>query len=546
MTAVIPLAENPATPSLRRLADQLARADINRLLTDDPGRANQYCASGAGITLDYSKHLLNNKALGALLNLARGAELEGARDALLRGEPVNNTEGRPALHSLLRAATCGDADPAKFAEVQAVRLRMQALVESLWEGARKSFSGAAFTDVVNIGIGGSDLGPRLATEALASYHGPLAVHYVANIDPADLEQTLSGLNPDTTLIIVCSKSFCTEETRVNALSARQWLFDAGAVESSIGANFFAITSNFVAAKDFGIPEAHCLPLWDWVGGRFSLWSAVGLSTACAIGWPAFEQLLEGAAAMDRHFAEAPLGENLPVLMSLLEIWYTNFMGAGNHVVLPYSHPLALLPSFLQQLTMESNGKQVDRDGKDLEDASAPVLWGEAGTRGQHSFHQHLHQGTWLCPVDFILPLAADTSLRDQHRRLVAHCLAQSRALMVGRRKEEARQSLVDRGETPERADALATHLEMTGNRPSSVITLPRLTPEHLGALLALYEHRTYCSGQLWGLNSFDQWGVELGKEIGAQVLAQMDDRGGATLDPATERLLAAWRAVNHS
>ncbi len=543
MSTRLPLAENPAGAPLRALAKRLADSNIQQLLADDPERAQRYSAEGAGLTLDYAKHWLDDESLSALLDLARAAGLESARGELLSGAPLNNTEARPALHTLLRATSAPAGCEDKFAEVEAVRQQMRQLVEALHNGERVSFAGKTFTDVVNIGIGGSDLGPRLVTDALQPWQGKIRAHYVANIDPADLEQTLASLDPSTTLLLICSKSFRTEETRVNGLSARQWLLDGGATPENVGDNCLAITTNLEAAAQFGIPAENCLPLWDWVGGRFSVWSAIGLSTAIAIGWDAFQDFLGGARAMDAHFAETPLAGNLPVLMSLLEVWYTNFHNAGNHVVLPYSHQLGLLPAFMQQLTMESNGKRVDCAGQALAENSAPVLWGESGTRGQHSFHQHLHQGTWLCPVDFILPLTADTSLQDQQHRLVAHCLAQSRALMIGRDLEQSLASLRERGVEEDRAMELAPHLVMSGNRPSSVLTMDKLTPETLGALLALYEHRTFCSGVLWGLNSFDQWGVELGKDIGAQVLAMMKGEGEAASDPATDRLLARWRAA---
>ncbi len=400
------------------------------------------------------------------------------------------------------------------------------------------------TDVVNIGIGGSDLGPRLVTDALRPFQGDVACHYVANVDPADLQDTLLDLNPQTTLFIICSKSFRTEETLTNALLAREWMRNAGASDADLDKHFLAITSNLEAAAEFGIPAENCLPIWDWVGGRYSVWSAIGLSCAIAVGWENFAAFLDGAAAMDLHAAEAPLAQNMPVILSLLEVWYVNFFSAQSHVVLPYDNSLQRLPDFLQQLTMESNGKRVSKAGLSLDYATAPVLWGSAGTMGQHSFHQLLHQGTQLCPADFIIPLTTHTGMSEQHGRLVANGLAQSRAMMVGRSESEAFASLLARGVDETRARELAPHLAMPGNRPNSVITLEALTPATLGALLALYEHRTYCSGVLWGINSFDQWGVELGKEIGGQIFGVMSGEPSETaMDPATERLIAQWRAA---
>ncbi len=531
----------PAYSTLQAQAEVLRGASVAQLFDSHEQRASDFTRRAAGLSLDFSKQLLDREALQQLLQLAGQAELPRHIAALLSGDEVNNTEARPALHSLLRAAS-GAGMEDKFRQVEAARQRMRDVADTLNAGLHSGFSGEPITDVVNIGIGGSDLGPRLVSEALTPYHGDVACHYVANVDPADLQGKLLELAPETTLFIVCSKSFRTEETLTNSLLAREWLLAAGAADSDLAKHFLAITTNIAAATEFGIAEQNCLPMWDWVGGRYSVWSAIGLSCAIAVGWTRFEEFLAGAAAMDQHFAEAPLAENLPVLLSLLEIWNCNLLGAGNHVVLPYDQSLRHLPDFLQQLTMESNGKRVDRRGAALDYSSGPVLWGSAGTIGQHSFHQLLHQGTALCPADFILPLRTHTGMGEQHRRLVANCLAQSRAMMVGRSEEEARASLLARGFDIDRAAELAPHLAMPGNKPHSVITVESLTPATLGALLALYEHRTYCSGTLWGINPFDQWGVELGKEIGTQILGLLEQGECTnTMDPATERLIGEWR-----
>jgi glucose-6-phosphate isomerase len=531
----------PAYGELKTRAATLRSASLGQMFADDPGRAADFTVAAAGLQLDYSRHLLDRPALATLLQLAEQSGLGARIRALLEGEAVNNTEGRPALHSLLRAPR-GDGLREQFREVDAARKRMRHWAGRLNRGEQQGFSGAVISDVVNIGIGGSDLGPRLVTEALAPYHGPVSCHYVANVDPADLQAALASLRPETTLFIVCSKSFRTEETLTNSLAAREWMLRGGTPEAALDRHFLAITTNLAAAAEFGISPENCLPMWDWVGGRYSVWSAVGLSCAVAVGWERFEQFLGGAAAMDDHFRASEAHCNMPVLMSLLEVWYTSFLGAGNHVVLPYDHSLRRLPDFLQQLTMESNGKRVSAEGVPLEYATGPVLWGSAGTMGQHSFHQLLHQGTLLCPADFILPLTTHTDRHEQHRRLVANCLAQSRTLMVGRSREEARESRGARGVDPARAAELAPHLAMPGNRPSSVITMRAVEPATLGALLALYEHRTFCSGQLWGINPFDQWGVELGKEIGAEILARLSGgTAGTAMDPATERLMRLWR-----
>ncbi|MCP4465244.1 MAG: glucose-6-phosphate isomerase [Halieaceae bacterium] len=540
MTARELLTQLPAFEALQQQASKLNKRSVIELFDQDPQRAETFTVEAAGLHLDYSKHLIDGDTLASLCALADQAAVYSDIAALFGGSHVNNTEDRPALHTLLRASRGGTLQK-RFADVCAAREQMKAVADTLNRGDRAGFSGKTITDVVSIGIGGSDLGPRLVTEALQPYQGIVRCHYVANVDPADLEQTLATLHPDSTLFIVCSKSFLTEETLANALSARQWLLQAGASTADIDLHFLAVTSNLQAAQSFGISPENCLPLWDWVGGRYSVWSAVGLSCAIALGWENFRAFLAGAERMDEHFRQSRDSNNMPLLMSLLEIWYCDFLGAKNHVILPYDHALRLLPDFLQQLTMESNGKRVSAAGVTLDYTTAPALWGSAGTIGQHSFHQLLHQGQLLCPTDFILPLSTHTGKAEQHCQLVANCLAQSRAMMVGRSLEDARSVLLARGMTEEKADGLAPHLVIPGNRPNSIITLPALTPATLGALLALYEHRTYCSGMLWGINPFDQWGVELGKEISADVLERLSGKEGTAMDPATERLIKAWR-----
>ncbi len=543
MTARTPLTALPAYATLAQLARDLEAVTIPSLFEADPARVGSFSATAAGLHLDFSKHRLNREALAALVALAGQAQLVDGIEALLTGGEINNTERRPALHTLLRGTAAGELQ-GLYSEVTATQARMRAVSERLNAGQHTGFSGRTITDVVNIGIGGSDLGPRLVTEALSHCHGNLRCHFVANVDPADLASVLADLDAATTLFIICSKSFRTEETLANSLAARQWTLGAGASEDELDRHFLAVTTNLAAAAQFGIPAENCLPMWEWVGGRYSVWSAVGLSVAIAIGWERFADFLGGAAAMDAHFREAPLDANLPVLMALLEIWYGAFYGAQNHVVLPYAQALDRLPDFLQQLTMESNGKSVDSSGQPLPYNTAPVLWGAAGTIGQHSFHQLLHQGTLLCPADFILPLSTHADDKAQHRRLVANCLAQSRAMLVGRSLEAATASLEARGHTGADAAALAPHLAMPGSRPNSVITMDSLTPATLGALLALYEHRTFVSGYLWGINPFDQWGVELGKEIGTQILARLEQDEGETMDAATEALITRWRNVS--
>jgi glucose-6-phosphate isomerase len=544
MTSRPLLSELSGYSELQAMAEKLKTASVEQLFAEDTERATRFTLEAAGLHLDYSKQLVNRQTLAGLLGLADNAGLQAEIAALLRGQHINNTEDRPALHTLLRASR-GDGLEDKFEQVQAARALMQLWSERINSGAWKGFSGEAITDVVNIGIGGSDLGPRLVTEALRPFQGNIACHYVANVDPADLQDCLLQLDPESTLFIVCSKSFRTEETLTNSLAARDWLLTAGATDAGLAKHFIAVTSNLQAADEFGIPAKNCLPMWDWVGGRYSVWSAIGISCAIAIGWERFVQFLAGAEAMDEHFRDSDPAENMPLLMGLLEVWYSNFMGAGNQVVLPYDNSLQKLPAFLQQLTMESNGKRVSDDGTPLPYTTGTVLWGSAGTMGQHSFHQLLHQGTVMCPADFVLPLTTHTGMHEQHRQLVANCLAQSRTLMVGRSVEAAHSVLLERGRSEQDANRLAPHMAMPGSRPNSVITMASVNPGTLGALLALYEHRTFCSARLWGINPFDQWGVELGKEIGVEILGRMSGEGeGHEMDASTERLMSEWRDAN--
>jgi glucose-6-phosphate isomerase len=529
------------TRQLRQHAQRHQHLDIQNLLSSEPDRLADFVVCAAGLRLDYSRHLLDARARSGLLQLAGASGLEQARQALFSGARINQTEDRAALHTLLRCSESPAGLEQEFAEVQRCRSSMQEWVDRVRGGSHRGFTGQPISDVVNLGIGGSDLGPRMVCEALAPLHqGGPRTHFCANIDPSDLEATLTGLNPATTLFIICSKSFTTEETRHNAQSARRWLLAAGANAAAISQHFLAVSTNLEAASEFGIAEENILPLWDWVGGRYSLWSAIGWSIAFAVGNNAFAELLSGARQMDQHFQSAPLHLNMPVVLSLLEIWYVDFMAAQTHAVIPYHHNLRRLPAFLQQLSMESNGKTVNREGETLDYATNPVVWGDEGSNGQHSFHQLLHQGSVLCPVDFILPLRGCGADKDGQKRLVAHCLAQGQALMQGRDRRESTEELLLRGLDQTSAEMLAPHLVIPGNRPSSTISFGYLDPETLGALLALYEHKTFCSGHFWNINSFDQWGVELGKALSSNIYKAMNGED-VPLDASTGALLQAWR-----
>ncbi len=503
--------------SWRRLAAHaagIAPLRMHELFARDGSRGTRYTLEAAGLYLDYAKHRITDETLALLNALADERRLREWVGRMYAGEPINNSESRAVLHVTLRAET---PPP----EVRDTLARMREFSHGLLNGTLKSASGERFTDVVNLGIGGSDLGPRMAARALRRYCTDAPrVHFVANVDPEDLNAALVGLRPETTLFIVASKTFTTAETLMNASRARAWL-ETRLPRADTGRHFAAVSTNIAAAGAFGIAPERVFPMWDWVGGRFSLWSAVGLALMIAIGPQNFDRLLGGARAMDEHFRTAPTLKNMPALLGLLGVWYTNFMDARTHAVLPYAEDLVFFPAHLQQLEMESNGKRVDRDGHDVDYATAPVLWGSVGTNGQHAFHQLLHQGTHLVPSDFIVVgECADGADRQAHRMLLANALAQSAALMAGR------------------DDPAQRHRHYPGNQPSSTIVLPRLEPESLGALIALYEHKVFVQGVIWGINSFDQWGVELGKCI-ANVLtpALASGEAPAGIDSSTRSLI---------
>jgi glucose-6-phosphate isomerase len=539
-----PLADFPypaLAPELNALAAQDKTRSIQELLEIEPRRSEHFSCRAAGWRLDYSRQLLGSASRDALLRLARDSGVLEAREGLFDGRPINHTEQRAVLHSLLRAQAPEPGLEAEYREVQDCLERMAAWVDRVHSGEHRGFSGDSISDVVNLGIGGSDLGPRMVVDALRPYHsGHCRTHFVANIDPDDLSATLAGLDAARTLFIVCSKTLRTEETLHNAQAARRWLLEAGVDESALGQHFLAVSTNLEAARELGIPAGNILPMWDWVGGRYSLWSAIGWSIAFAVGMARFRELLAGAASMDRHFREADPENNMPLWLSLLEVWYVNFMAAQSHAVIPYHQDLVKLPAFLQQLSMESNGKSVNFRGEKLNYATAPILWGDVGTNGQHSFHQLLHQGTVLCPIDFVLVTGLqEAAAKEGRRRLLANGLAQSRALLVGRDEATCAQSLEDRGVDPERAVKLAPHLVIAGNRPSSTLSTETLTPAALGALLALYEHKTFCSAQIWQINAFDQWGVELGKVLSKDTYSALSGNREDTdkLDRSTRALV---------
>ena len=513
---------------------------LKELFKLDPGRAQRYCVQAAGLTLDYSKNFLTDDIKQALIQFAEAAGMRQRISGLFAGDCVNNTEQRPALHMLLRSPAGTDA---REQEVHATLGRIEQFVEAVHTGKWRGHSGQAIRHVVNIGIGGSDLGPSMAYQALSPEHVQhLHCHFVSNVDPLHLEQTLAGLDAASTLFVIASKTFTTLETMQNAEAARRWALSSGMQESALSRHFVAVSSNIPKAEGFGIAKDNIFPMWDWVGGRYSLWSAIGLGIALGVGMAKFREMLDGAHAMDEHFRTAALDTNMPVLLALLTHSYYHCHHAESHAVLPYLQNLHLFPAFLQQLDMESLGKSVDQQGRQLVGPSGGIIWGSAGTNGQHSFHQLLHQGTRLIPCDFIAALESQSHNRESHLHLLANCFAQSQALMAGKSEAAVKAELLQQGKSESEASWLAPFKACPGNRPSNTITMRKLTPATLGALIALYEHKVFAQSVLLDMNAFDQWGVELGKVLSTNVYAALCSGDTSSLDASTAQLVLAARA----
>ncbi len=498
--------------TLKAQHKQLNESTLLDLFKENPERAKKFSLKVDGLYFDFSKNHINDDVMASLFSKANMQELPTAIESLFNGEHVNNTEKRAALHTALREPK-NDSDISNM--VQTALDKMGNFVESVHQQQWLGYTGKAIKSVVNIGIGGSDLGPRMVTQALSAFHHPqLSVHFVANIDGADLEDTLSTVDAETTLFVIASKTFTTLETLNNALSARQWMLDAGCQKNDLQKHFVAISSNIKTAHEFGIAKDNIFPLWDWVGGRYSLWSSIGLPIALAIGMHGFRELLNGAHIMDTHFRQAPVENNMPVIAALLSYWYNHYWGCSAHAVLPYAQRLNRLPAYLQQLDMESLGKRVSKSGDTLTASTGSIIWGAEGTNGQHSFHQLLHQGTRLIPVDFIAVKKPMSSYKDQHEHLLACCISQSQALLQGKTLQQAEQELREQGLSEDDIQQLAPHKVIPGNKPSNTVILDELTPKNLGAIIAFYEHKVYVTSVLLGINAFDQWGVELGKQLG--------------------------------
>jgi glucose-6-phosphate isomerase len=522
------LTQSPAWAALAAHHGRMSSVHMRELFAQDPDRFTKLSHEAAGVFVDFSKHRITDETLSLLFALAKQQDVEGWRDRMFAGEKINGTEGRSVLHVALR-------EPQPRPEVAAVLAKMRAFTDRLRNGQWTGYTGKPLTTIVNIGIGGSDLGPVMVTEALRPYWKPgMQVHFVSNVDGTHIAETLKRVERETTLFVVASKTFTTQETMTNAKSARAWLVEA-AGEAAVAKHFVALSTNAKEVAAFGIDTDNMFEFWDWVGGRYSLWSAIGLPIACVIGMDNFEKLLAGAHAMDTHFKTAPLAENLPVILALLGVWYANFFGAESHAILPYDQYLHRFAAYFQQGDMESNGKSTDRSGHRVDYTTGPVIWGEPGTNGQHAFYQLIHQGTRLVPCDFLAPVESHNPIGNHHQILLANFFAQTEALMRGKTPEEVRAE-----GAPE---ALVPHKTFEGNRPTTSIMVQRFTPETLGAVVAMYEHKIFVQGIVWDIYSFDQWGVELGKQLASKILPELtDDRAVTTHDASTNGLVNHYKA----
>ncbi len=539
------LANTAVFQKLRKHAEKAGKWSLKELFRNDPGRFPAMTLTAGGLFLDFSKNFLTKETLLLLLELAKECDLEKIRDRMFEGNKINTTEHRAVLHTALRAPRYEKVlvdGKNVIPDIQAVLDQMRRFSEKIHSGEWKGFTGKPITDIVNIGIGGSDVGPRMVCQAMRSFHiKELNVHFVANVDGHDLDMVLNRVRPETTLFIIASKTFTTLETMLNAHSARSWFLNHGTIRD-IQKHFIAISTNREAVEKFGIHHDNLFPFWDWVGGRYSVWSAIGLPVVLAIGYNHFTEFLAGAHAMDVHFRYAPLASNMPVLLGLTGIWNRNFLGCTSVSVAPYLQDLVSFPRYLQQLEMESNGKQVQKNGEPVTYGSCPVTWGNVGTNGQHAYFQLLHQGTEIIPVDFIVALSPHHTLAKHHSALLANCFAQSEALMKGKTADQVRADLEASGMSPQEIETQIPQRTFPGNRPSNTILMNVLRPETLGALMALYEHKTFVQGVIWNINSFDQWGVELGKVLAQTIQKELENNISEEHDSSTSGLIALAKA----
>ena len=544
--------QNPLTTAAwSRLYDHygvMKDVHMRDMFRDDAGRFEKFSLHFEDLCVDYSKNRINDETLSLLISLAEEINLQKSIEALFSGERINETEDRPVMHIALRNRSGNplmidgkDVMP----EVSAVLEQMREFSDNVAAGHWKGFSGRAITDIVNIGIGGSDLGPVMVTEALKPYAKPnLNVHFVSNIDGTHIAETLKNLSPDTTLFMIASKTFTTQETMTNAHTARQWFLETAQKAEHVKKHFVALSTNTAKVAEFGIDPDNMFVFWDWVGGRYSLWSAIGLSIACSIGFENFLKLLEGAHAMDRHFRETGLEKNIPVILALISIWYNNFFGAQTEAILPYDQYMHRFAAYFQQAYMESNGKDVDRSGKPVEYETSQVIWGEPGTNGQHSFYQMIHQGTKLIPCDFIAPARSHNQLGKHHAILLSNFFAQTEALMQGKTREEVITELSASGKSDEEIERLAPFKVFNGNRPTNSILVKEITPRSLGSLIAMYEQKIFVQGIVWNIFSFDQWGVELGKQLANRILPELESDGHvSTHDSSTNGLINLYKQM---
>jgi len=545
------LIDSPAWQALLRHQRQMADVHMRDLFAEDPQRFERFSMRWGDILFDYSKNRITETTMALLIDLANQANLPQTIEAMFNGAKINITENRAVLHIALRNRSNRpimvdgkDVMP----EVNQVLAKMRTFSDAVRSGTWKGYTGNAITDVVNIGIGGSDLGPKMVTEALKPYGKPdLRVHFVSNVDSSDLTETLKPLNPETVLFLVASKTFTTQETMTNAHSARAWFLASAKDEAAIAKHFVALSTNTDLVARFGIDTENMFGFWDWVGGRYSLWSAIGLSIALYLGMDRFEELLSGAHAVDEHFRTTPFERNIPVIMGLLGIWYNNFFGAESHAILPYDQYLMHFPAYFQQGDMESNGKSVNRQGEWVDYTTGPIIWGQPGTNGQHAFYQLIHQGTKLIPCDFLAAASSHNPLGEHHPILLSNYLAQTEALMKGRTPEKARAELVAEGYTGEKLERLVVAKTFPGNRPTNSFLYPKLTPQILGSLIALYEHKIFTQGVVWNINSFDQMGVELGKQLAKAILPELKgEQSISSHDSSTNGLINHAKSLGRS
>jgi glucose-6-phosphate isomerase len=545
---MLPTINFTETEAYKYLADHFI--DINEkslkdLFTEDSARFEKFSLLFEDILLDFSKNRINDTTLALLLQLAKECKLDEAIKAMFSGERINQTEDRPVLHIALRnqggKSILVDGKNV-MDDVNKVLAKMEKFSEAIISGAWKGYTGKAITDVVNIGIGGSDLGPVMVTEALKAYKNHLNLHFVSNIDGTHIAETLKAVNPETTLFLIASKTFTTQETMTNAHTAKDWLLEKGAKQEDIKKHFAALSTNAKDVESFGIDTENMFEFWDWVGGRYSLWSAIGLPIVLSIGFDNFKQLLAGAHATDQHFEHTPFENNIPVILGLIGVWYINFFDAETQAILPYDQYMHRFAAYFQQGDMESNGKHVDRNGHDLTYETGPIIWGEPGTNGQHAFYQLIHQGTRLIPCDFIAPAQSLNPIGQHHPILLSNFFAQTEALMNGKTKEQVEEELKKEGKSAEEIKKIAPFKVFEGNRPTNSILLKRVTPYTLGSLIAMYEHKIFVQGIIWNIFSFDQWGVELGKQLAKSILPELkDDKEVSSHDASTNGLINQYK-----